>query len=245
MQSYSTRRKPIEMSTGNSEEQIMKEVSHTIKLSAATMLAMLLGSYLYSSSANAAEVRDISKVNGGIRVPAEERVGDISSVNGGIDLGRGVVAVRLDTVNGGIDLDDRVEIERAETVNGGIRVSQSVTVHGSLSTVNGGIQTNPGTVIEDRVSTVNGKIRLRDTRVGENVQTSNGDIFLTDGSVIEGDIIVKGRRSWLGRFFSFDRRPSKIIIDSESSVMGDIHLYREVNLDIADGAEVGDIIEHF
>ena len=31
----------------------MKDVSHTMKLSAATMLAMLLGSYLYSSSANA------------------------------------------------------------------------------------------------------------------------------------------------------------------------------------------------
>lgn len=223
----------------------MREVSHTMKLSAATMLAMLLGSYLYSSSANATDLRDISKVNGGIRVSAEERVGDISSVNGGIDLGSGASAERLDTVNGGIDLDERVEIEGAETVNGGIRVSRDVTVHGSLSTVNGGIQTNAGTVIEERVRTVNGKIRLRDTRVGEDVQTSNGDILLTDGSVVEGDIVVKGRRSWIGRFFSFDRKPSKIIIDSDSSVLGDIHLYREVNLDIADGAEVGDVIEHF
>lgn len=223
----------------------MKEVSHTMKLGAATMLAMLLGSYLYSTPANAEEVRDISKVNGGIRVSAEERVGDISSVNGGIDLGSDAVAERLDTVNGGIDLDERVEIEGAETVNGGIRVSRDVTVHGSLSTVNGGIQTNPGTVIEERVRTVNGKIRLRDTRVGENVQTSNGDIFLTDGSVVEGDIIVKGRRSWVGRFFNFNQKPSEIVIDADSTVMGDIHLYRKVNLDIADGAQVGDVIEHY
>ena len=223
----------------------MREVSHTIKLSTATMLAMLLGSYLYASSANAAELHDISKVNGGIRIPAEERVGDISSVNGGIDLGSGASAKRLDTVNGGIDLDKGSEIERAETVNGGIRVSRDVTVHGSLSTVNGGIQTGPGTTIEDRVSTVNGKIRLRDTHIGENVQTSNGDIFLTDGSVVEGDVIVKGRRSWFGRFFGFSRGPSKIIIDADSSVEGDIHLYRKVNLDIADGAVNGDIIEHF
>ena len=63
----------------------MKEVSHTMKLTAATMLAILLGSYLYSSSANAADVADISKVNGGVRVSAKERVGDISSVNGGIE----------------------------------------------------------------------------------------------------------------------------------------------------------------
>jgi hypothetical protein len=221
----------------------MKEVSHTMKLSAATMLAMLLGSYLYSSSANAAEVHDISKVNGGIRVSAEERVGDISSVNGSIDLGSGASAERLDTVNGGIDLDERAEIEVTKTVNGKIRVSQDVTVHGSLSTVNGSIQTNPGTVVEDRVSTVNGKTRLRDTPVGENVETRNGDILLTDGSVVEGDVIVKARHStWIGRFFNFDRTSSTITIDAESSVMGDIHLYREVNLDIAEGA---DVIEHF
>ena len=223
----------------------MKDVSHTMKLSPATMLAMLLGSYLYSSSANAEEVRDISKVNGSIRVSAEERVGDISSVNGGIDLGSDSVAAKLDTVNGRIDLDERVVIERAETVNGGIRVSRDVTVHGSLTTVNGGIQTNPGTGVEGRVRTVNGKITLRDTHIGENVQTSNGDILLTDGSVVEGDVIVKGRRSWFGRFFGFGQKSSKITIDADSSVMGDIHLYREVKLDIADSALAGEVIKHF
>lgn len=223
----------------------MREVSHTMKLSAATMLAMLLGSYLYSSNVDAAELRDISKVNGGIRVSSEERVGDVSSVNGGIDIGSGASAQRIETVNGGIDIDDRVEIARAETVNGGIRISRDVTVRGSLSTVNGGIRTNPGTEIEDRVSSVNGKITLRDTRVGENIETRNGDIILSDGSVVDGDVIVKSNRSWFGRFFKFTEKHPRIVIDGESSVMGDIHLYREVDLDIADGAEVGDIIEHF
>ena len=223
----------------------MKEVNHTMKLTAATMLAMLLGGYLYSSSANAAEVTDISKVNGGIRVPAEERVRDISSVNGGIDIGSGASAEKIETVNGGINLDDGVEIERAETVNGGIRLSRNVSVHGSLSTVNGSIQTSPGTVVDRRVSTVNGKISLHDTRVGENVQTSNGDIFLTDGSVVEGDIIVESRGSWFGKFFGFGKQPAKIFIDADSSVMGDIHLYREVTLDIADGVVAGEVIEHF
>ncbi len=223
----------------------MREASHTLKLSAATMLAMLLGSYLYSSSADAADLRDISKVNGGIKITADERVGDVSSVNGGIDLGSGASAERLETVNGGIDLDERVEIERAETVNGGIRVGSDVNVHGSLSTVNGGIRTNPGTVIDGDVRTVNGKITLRETRIGEDVQTSNGDILLTDGTIVEGDIIVKGRRSWIARILSFDYNPPRITIDEDSSVLGDIHLYREVNLDLADGAVVGNVIEHF
>lgn len=223
----------------------MREVSHTMKLSGATMLAMLLGSYLYSASAEAADLLDISKVNGGVRVTADERVGDVSSVNGGIDIGRGASAEEVDTVNGGIDLDERAEILRAETVNGGIRVGRGVTVHDSLSTVNGGIQTREGTDIDRRVSTVNGKITLDATRVGENVQTSNGDIFLRDGSVVEGDIVVKGRRSWLNRVFNFEYDKPRIVIDEGSSVLGDIHLHREAELEIADGALVGEVIEHF
>ena len=93
--------------------------------------------------------------------------------------------------------------------------------------------------------TVHSKIRLRGTRVSENVQTSNGGILLTDGNVVEGDIIVESRGSWFGQFFGFGKKSSKITIDADSSVMGDIHLYREVNLDIADGAVTGEIIEHF
>ncbi|MEX0962419.1 MAG: hypothetical protein WDZ52_00045 [Pseudohongiellaceae bacterium] len=221
----------------------MRDVSHTMKLSAASLLAMLLGSYLYS--ADAAELRDISKVNGGIKVAAQERVGDVSSVNGGIDLGNSASARKLDTVNGGIDLDDRVAISAAATVNGGIRVGQDVSVKGSLKTVNGGIRTDAGTVVDDSVRTVNGKITLIETRVGDNVQTSNGDIFLRHGSVVEGDIVVKDRRSWVGRIFNFEHNPPKIHIDESSSVLGDIHLYREVDLDIADGALIGEVIEHF
>ena len=178
------------MGKKNSVERIMKEGSHTMKLSAAIMLAMLLGSYLYSTSTSAADAPDISKVNGRIRVLAEKRMGDISSVNGDIDL------------------DDGVEIERAETVNGDIRVSRDVSVHGSLSTVNGGI-------------------------------------LLTDGSIVEGDIIVEEKRSWFGRFFSFAPKSSKITIDADSSVMGDIHLNRKVSIDIAERAVAGGFVEHF
>jgi DUF4097 and DUF4098 domain-containing protein YvlB len=178
------------MGKKNSGEHIMKEGSYTMKLSAAIMLAMLLGSYLYSTSTSAADVPDISKVNGRIRVLAEKRMGDISSVNGDIDL------------------DDGVEIERAETVNGDIRVSRDASVHGSLSTVNGGI-------------------------------------LLTDGSIVEGDIIVEGKRSWFGRFFSFAPKSSKITIDADSSVMGDIHLYRKVSIGIAEPAVAGGFVEHF
>ncbi|CAN0530562.1 unnamed protein product, partial [Scytosiphon promiscuus] len=83
------------------------------------------------------------------------------------------------------------------------------------------------------------------TRVGSDVKTSNGNIRLADGSQVEGDIVLEGKRSWLGRIFRFEPRPPKITIDAESSVLGDIHLYREAQLDIADGAVVGRVIEHY
>lgn len=223
----------------------MRAIDHKIRLSAATLLAMILGSYLYSSTADAAEVRDISRVNRGIRVEVEERVGDISSVNGGITMERGSSAYEIGTVNGGINLDDEVVIVHAETVNGGIRVGENVTVNGSLKTINGRIRTGSGTVIANQIKTVNGKIQLSNTQVGENVQTSNGDIEIRDGSIIEGDVVVRASRSWWSRVFRFNRRSPDLTIDASSAVRGDIHLYRRVDLHIADGAEVGDIIEHF
>ena len=223
----------------------MDSLNHNLRLSAATVLALCLGSYWYSATADAAEVRDITKINGGIRVNADERVGNVTSVNGSIDLRQGASADAIETVNGGIDIDDEVTITQAETVNGGIRVGRDVTVRGSLHTVNGGIRIEQGSVIERSVKTVNGKIQLRNTRIGEDLQTSNGDIELRDGSVVEGDLIVRGRRSWFDRFFSFNDRLSEITIDSSSSVQGDIHLYRKADLRIADGAVIGDIIEHF
>lgn len=223
----------------------MQSLNHNLQLIITTLLALCLGSYWYSTTVEAAEVRDITKINGGIRVQADDRVGDISSINGGVDLRQGAMARSVETVNGGIVIDDQATIDDAETVNGGIRLGRDVKVNGSLHTVNGGIRIDRGSVIEHDVKTVNGKIQLRQTRVGADLQTSNGDIELRDGSVVEGDIIIRGNRSWLSRLFMSDRRPSEIVIDADSSVLGDIHLYRKTDLRIADGARVGNVIEHF
>lgn len=223
----------------------MKSINHTFRLSIAAGLALLLSSYLLTANADVNEGQDISKINSGIRIEENDRVGDVSSINGRIRIQRGAIASEVGTVNGGIEIEDGAEINAAETVNGGIDVGENVTIHGSLRTVNGGIKTNPGTVIRDEVQTVNGKIRLRNTKVGADVRTSNGDIEIRSGSTVSGDIIVKSRASWFGRLFNFNNRPSDLVIDADSIVEGDIHLYREVNLRIDDGAQVGNIIEHF
>ena len=216
------------------EEQKMKAINHTLRFGTSTMLAVVLGSYLYSSSAHGAEVQNISKIMGGVRIEAQDQVGDISSINGGIELKRGAHARDIDTVNGGIELADEVVVDDAETVNGGIDLGNNVTVNGSLETVN-----------ENSVENVNGRIRLTNTRVGDNVATVNGDLILRDETVIEGDLRVGGRRSFFSRMFNWNNSKSDVVIDGSSSVRGDIHLYEEVNLRIEDGADVGDIIEHY
>jgi len=187
----------------------MKAYSHSFRLSMATVLAMLLGSYVFASEAHAGDLREISRVNQGISIEGAERVGDVSSVNGRI------------------------------------RVGSDVTVQGSLETVNGSIRTGSGTHVEKAIETVNGSISVRNTQVGEDIETANGNIELLNGSVVAGDLIVRGKHQWWDRLFDFSRKRPDITIDGDSRVLGDIHLYQEVDLHISRDAVVGEIIEHF
>ena len=209
------------------------------------MLAMLLGSYVLAGDANAGDLREISRVNQSISIEDSEQVGDVSSVNGGIRIADGAKAFEVSTINGSIILGDDVQVSSAQTVNGRIRVGNNVSVRGSLETVNGSIRTDRGSNIESAIETVNGSINIRNTHVGNDIKTANGDIDILHGSVVEGDVIVRGKRHWWDRFFEFSRSRPELTIDSDSSVLGDIHLYQDVELNIASDAVVGEIIEHF
>lgn len=220
--------------------------NHSFRLSAAIILAMVLGSYVFASHANASAPEGISRINGGIDIDIDELVGDVSTINGRINIARGATAEDVETINGGIDVGSNARIRSAETVNGSITLDSNVVVRDSLSSVNGGVRTRAGTEIGDEIHTVNGKIDLRSTRVGGDVHTSNGDIELRDGSVVSGDVIVRGKLSWFSKLFSFGHhRPSDLRVDADSVIEGDIHLYREVNLRIHEDARVGEIIRHY
>lgn len=241
----------------------MRTINHNMRLSVATLLALLLGGYLYSANAEAAnEVRDISKVNGRIEVGRDQLVGDVSSVNGSIHIAAGGRADRVHTVNGSIQLDDGAQVSRADTVNGGIEVADHGEVSGNLSTVNGGIQLQrnvrvngsvsavngsirlgEGSSVREEVRNVNGPVRLRNSEVGKDLITSSGDVDLQDGTVVQGDIIFREQHGWFTQFFHVRDDP-ELYIDASSSVKGDIHLYRDVKLHIDPDADVGDIIRH-
>jgi predicted acyltransferase (DUF342 family) len=151
----------------------------------------------------------------------------------------------VNTVNGSITVGSDVNIgERVSTVNGRIHVGRNGKVRGPVTSVNGSISLSEGTEVSGETRATNGDIRLRSARVGGDIVTQNGDISLQDGSHVAGDLIVKKRRSWLNGWFGSHNKPL-IRIDSSSSVAGDIHLYRRVDLEIAEGAQVGEIIRHY
>lgn len=219
--------------------------SHNSRLLAASLLALLLSTYLFAADAHGEESRNISKVNGGIRVSASEVVGEVSSVNGGIDIGRGASALSVETVNGGIEIEDNASVSSAETVNGGIRIGENVTIAGAVETVNGGVRVDTGSTVGGGIETTNGKITLDSVRVSEDLVTTNGDISLLGETEVGGDVIFEGRRSMWSRWLNWNRRTPELTIDSDVIIRGNIRLHQEVELTIAEGASYGEILRHY
>jgi len=122
------------------------------------------------------------------------RSGGMSTVNGGIRVGAGcTVEGGCRTVNGGIRVGDHSRVEDLKTVNGRIAVGAGVRVDGDAETVNGSFSAGARSEVRGRVATVNGRIELDGAAVNHDVATVNGDVLLRDGSVVRGDIVIRGR----------------------------------------------------
>jgi hypothetical protein len=67
--------------------------------------------------------------------------------------------------------------------------------------------------------TVNGRVELRNTVVDDDVSTVNGDVLLSEKSIVRGGIVIKGRRS---HFFGGNERGLEIRITDGSIVEGGI-----------------------
>ncbi len=185
-------------------------------------------------------------VNRSFRVANGETVDSgFNSVNGTIRIGKDAeVKGSSHTVNGGISVDDGSRVRDLATVNGSIRLAGKVTVDGDLESVNGGVRCGSGTTVDGDVTTVNGDVDLEGTVIDGSVETINGEVTLRagsrvkrdvviernrgsgdrrpleirvlEGSVIEGDVIVKSAK-----------RKVKVVLSGGSEVQGEI-----------DGAEV-------
>ena len=97
------------------------------------------------------------------------------------------------TINGSITVGDNSEVGELRTVNGSIRIGSNTSVNGDAGTINGKIRCKSGSQVDGTLSTINGAITLTETTVTGNLITINGNITLTWRSRIQGDIILKSR----------------------------------------------------
>ena len=125
------------------------------------------------------------------------------------------------------------------TVNGSIRIDENTVIDGYVETVNGSIKLAKGSSVSNHVSNVNGEIEVIGSEVGADLSTVNGDIWLGEGTVVKGDVIVEkpGGSNW----FSRNNRDPKVVIGPGASVGGEIRLERKVRLYISNSATVGGV----
>jgi DUF4097 and DUF4098 domain-containing protein YvlB len=197
-------------------------------------------------------------VNKSVTIPAGTESDGASSVNGSVIIGENaVVHGDVETVNGSVTVDDNARIEDAatvngavrigsgvhtddlSTVNGAIRVKENTIVNGNIEAVNGSIRLAKGSTVARHVSNVNGEIEISGAQIGGDLSTVSGDIWLNDGAVVKGDLIVEkpGGSSW----FSKNPRVPEIVIGPDTEIHGDIRLEREVKLYISNSATVGGV----
>lgn len=178
-----------------------------------------------------------SSVNGSISVESGATVtGSLETVNGTIRIDDHAMVEGLRTVNGSIRLGDNVTADSINGVNGSIRLGTHATIKGEVSAVNGRISSESGSSIARDVSNVNGELQIVATRIGGNVLTVNGDVLITDQSIVGGDLIVEkpsGRRG--------NKRVPRVVIGPGSSVEGVVQLDQKVDLFIHESARVGGV----
>ena len=162
----------------------------------------------------------LETVNGSIRVDDNSRFSSASTVNGSIRVGAGIVA------------------DSIESGNGTIGIGQNATIGDNVEVVNGKIEIATGGSVGEDVSNVNGEITIEGTEIGGDLSTVSGDIVLTDGSVLNGDLLIEKPSGWgWGR----KSRKPRVVIGPGTRVVGIIVAEREIELFISDSASVGGV----
>lgn len=153
----------------------------------------------------------------------EIKKGDIICINGSIIIGQDCkVLGGCKAVNGSIKIGKNSAVESIQSVNGPIYIDSNCTIKGDITAVNGEVQTSSNVNVLGDVSSINGNISLENTKVTNNVETENGDIVLTAASIIEKDVLIKGKSKW-----SDDKRSVEIRLEQGSQVVGNIDVEDE------------------
>lgn len=202
-----------------------------------TVQAGVFGSEKVAAGTNSPE-KDYDSVNGSITVGEKSHVDNLDTVNGSIKVGNDAIVGKAETVNGSIKFADGVTAEHAETVNGSINLGANCLIKSHAETVNGKITADKGCQIEGNVETVNGKISAVASVIEGSIKTVNGDIFLEDGTIVEGDVFIDKSSGW----FNSNNKVPEVHIGEDVVVKGDLIFKKEVKLFVDKSAEIGDVV---
>lgn len=205
----------------------------TIFISAALALTLPLASF--------ASDNDIDKINGSVRVDANQQVGDVSTVNGSVHVGDGAHVHKASSVNGSVELGDRAQASSLETVNGTVTLGSGSRVAGEVSTVNGNMHLAQGADVAGKLSNVSGPIVLDAAHVAGGINTVTGDITVGANSHVEGGILVEKPNGGWFHWGSSNNRAPVIIIGPHAVVQGTLDFEREVVLKVSDSAQIGTV----
>jgi predicted acyltransferase (DUF342 family) len=141
---------------------------------------------------------------------------NVRVVNGGIVIGNNAkVNGTCTVINGSVQMGNDSYTQNITTVNGGADIGQNCKVDDEISCVNGSVSIGLKSVIGE-INAVNGGIDLIGAVVINDLFIANGDILLTDGAEVKGDIIIKGGDD------DGEKRRVDITLKNNSVVQGDI-----------------------
>lgn len=196
-----------------------------------TAIAAIMTLMVFSSVNKSITIKDgkkieyLSSVNGSITVGADCVIsGKVKNVNGSIYIGSGSsVDETVRNVNGSIKIDNKCNVKDVKSVNGTIRIGENVNVKGKIRSVNGSIRVKSGSLITEGISTVNGSVKISGTKLEDGITTVNGSLTISDGSSVNGDILIKeSKRNFLGIFKSSRHPKLEIRVRGNSIINGNI-----------------------
>jgi len=167
----------------------------------------------------------------------DRRSSSVNTVNGSVIIGDDCeIRGQCRSVNGAIRMGTGSKTRSLQAVNGSITIGPECMISGTVESVNGSVRAGRDVKIRKGLKTINGDIDLTGVSVGGDVKTHNGNMTLSAGTEIEGDILVKRSKS-----NRRSRRRLTIRISGNSIVHGDVineDEALEVRVILSDGGRI-------
>jgi hypothetical protein len=159
-----------------------------------------------------------------------------------------VTAEAIETITRDITLSSKARAESLESMTGSIILQRDSRVTRDVETGNGMLVLEPGSDVAGDLSNDTGTIRIDGARVGGQVSTTYGDIYVGAESRVDGGIVVH-KRNVIGLSFGDLKlgvpmgksTPPRVVIGPGAKVAGTLRFKRKVELFVSESATIGPV----